>query len=134
MHTPSRRPVHNFLETGHFKGDSRKIPPDHTVIPHEFLPEGTAVPSHRALDPTPRGNPRPRFLKRDKIKWRRSRYWDLAVRDAFHGNERRAKRVLRVADLLREGWTPSSLLEAGYKQGTYWRAVHMQHRMKGKKK
>ena len=130
MHTLSRRNVKDFLQTGRFK-DARKIPPDHTIIPAEFLPEGTRVPSHLAqASPAPKGNPRPRFLKREKIKSRRSNYWDLAIEDVVQKNERRTWRIMRLAAMLREGWTPRSLMEAGWGEGNFWRAVHMQCRMR----
>ena len=125
MHTLSRRPIKDFLQTGHFT-KKRVIPPDATIFPEAFLPEGTAMPSHRVRGrPLPKGNPRPRFLNRTKIKTRRSHYWDLAIDDVNQRNEQRTWRVMRIADMLRQGWAPSSLRQAGYGEGSFWRAVHM---------
>ena len=89
------------------------------------------MPSHRAEGShLPKGNPRPRFLKREKIKHRRSHYWDLAVKDINQRDHRRTWRIMRLAEMLRQGWTPSSLKEEKFGEGTYWRAVHLHHRMR----
>ena len=129
MHTLSRRPARDFLQTGQFK-DARKIPPDHTIIPAEFLAGGTRVPSHLAqASSPPKGNPRPRFLEREKIKSRRCNYWDLAIEDVVQQDDRRTWRITRMTELLRAGWTPRSLRDAGWGEGNFWRAVHMQSRM-----
>ena len=135
MLTPSRQPVKDFLQFGRFEqtkeSSKRKLPPDHTILEWKYLPEMTRMPSFRMEpDYLPKGNQRPRFLNRNKIKVRRSRYWDLAIKDFWDRNESGCKRVMQAGWLLRQGWTPAGLRAAGCGEGVYWRTMHMHYRMR----
>ena len=44
----------------------------------------------------------------------------------MNNDEHRATRVMDVGRMLQEGWTPSELLKAGWGEGDYWRAIHLQ--------
>ena len=126
-----RRPFKFFLQTGEFPTDDertgRKLPPDHTLMPVQFLPVEARLPMHR--DPAqaaPKGNPRKRFIDKKKIKSRRAHYWDKAIDDVVSeaSSSTRTWRVMALAHELRRGVTPKELA-AKHRVGDYWRALHM---------
>ena len=55
--------------------------------------------------------------------------WTRVVCRVIQGHEDRTSRVMRLGAMLRAGWTPSALLQAGFGLGYCWRDVHMQGRV-----
>ena len=121
-----RRAVKIFLQTGRFPPDGRKLPPDHTLMPLEFLRPEDRQPSHRIGSMLPKGNSRKRFIDKKKIKSRRAHYWDKAIDDVVSeaSSSTRTWRVMALAHELRRGVTPKDLA-AYHRVGDYWRALHM---------
>ena len=121
-----RRTVKYFLERGQLL--DRGLPPDHTILPTEFLPSHKRLPQHRDLEQlAPHPNLRPRIVQREKKKVKRDGYWGRAARDVQNSPSFRALKTMRIAKMIKDGQRPTEMFKKH--SGNWWRAKHLEKHM-----
>ena len=121
-----RHTVRHFLATG--KLWDRGLPPDHTILPTEFLPSDKRHPQHRdAAQLAPHPNRRQRIVDKQLKKEKREGYWGRAAQDVANSSSVRAHHTMRIGQMIREGQKPTQM----YKKysGNWWRAKHLEKHM-----